>query len=91
MSTLLPQGVSDYPWKRFESETKAIINKLVEGTGKYVSTNDLQQIKAELEKTIFELLDQRFRVIQEMVNVAIGVTSINDIAQKWYITCKTCA
>lgn len=83
-----PHGLSVNPREKFETQTKAIINQLTEGSAKYVSANDSQQIKAELEKTIFELLDQRFRVIQNMVQVCVGKTSLNDLARSGTLLSK---
>ena len=68
-------------YKKFESETKAIINQLPEGTAKYVSSMDPQQIKGEINKVIFELLDQQFRVIQVMMDIGCQLKPLRDIAQ----------
>ena len=83
-----PTGITSRPWKKFEGETKAIINQLAEGTAKYVSVVSAQEVKNEINKVIIELLDQRFRVIQKTVEVSTAVASVNDIAKSGTLLAK---
>jgi len=56
--------------KRFKTETETIKNRLPEGRSSYIALSDPEKVTDHIKEKVTDILDQRYRAIGEIIDVA---------------------
>ena len=56
--------------KRFRTETETIKNRLPEGRSSYIALSDPEKVTDHIKEKVTDILDQRYRAIGEIIDVA---------------------